>query len=73
MPNTVPAAAPGLPRKPRPVLSLAEWHEVRDAMLLALDALGDGPEDVDRIALTECATYMQAASQIVQRKAETIQ
>ena len=37
---------PAFPRAEKGVLTPYEWAEMRDALTLALDALGNGPEDV---------------------------
>ena len=34
--------------KPLPVFSQENWNEVRDALVMALDAPGDGPQSADR-------------------------
>ena len=52
---------PKASRKPRPVLTALQWAELHDALTLALDALGDGPDDVDAPFLINCIMHQQGA------------
>lgn len=47
----------GLPN----VLSQDEWNELHDALTLALDALGDGPQDVCSLYLGNCMMFQREA------------
>lgn len=62
-----------LPPKARPrraVLTPHEWAEMRDALTLALDALGDGPEQVDRYNLLACIANQRIGLQIAHGRME---
>lgn len=43
------------------------WNELHDYLTLALDALGDRPEDFDRAFLTNCVIHQRLALQITHR------
>lgn len=49
-----------------------EWAEVRDALVLALDALGDGPDDVSPDFLANCMMNQRVALQVTHRRAERL-
>ena len=59
------ANGPGLPT----VLSQEEWDELHDALELALDALGDGPGDVDMPYLVNCMIHQRVALRLTHGKA----
>lgn len=61
MPNPVPAAAPGLPAA---ALTAARWGELHDMLTLALDALGDGPEDFSPDYLANAVVHQRLALRI---------
>lgn len=53
--NAISANDTGLPK----VLSQEEWAELHDALELALDALGDGPADVNMDYLANCMMHQR--------------
>lgn len=59
------ANGPGLPT----VLSQEEWDELHDALELALDALGDGPGDVDMPYLVNSMIHQRIALRLTHGKA----
>lgn len=59
------ATDPGLPA----VLSQDEWDELHDALTLALDALGDGPADVNPDYLVNCMLHQRIALRLTHGKA----
>ena len=61
MPNPVPAAAPGLPSV---TLTAARWGQLHDMLTLALDALGDGPEDFSPDFLANAVLHQRHALRI---------
>ena len=52
---------PKASRKPKPVLTALQWAELHDALTLALDALGDGPDDVDGAYFLNCIMHLRGA------------
>lgn len=56
------AKAPALP------MSQQEWDELHDALELALDALGDGPADVDAKYLVNCMVHQRIGLQLTHGK-----
>lgn len=60
-------------QKPKGVLTVNEWHEMRDALVLALDALGDGPQDVCKDFLVNCILNQRVAIKISHAKLEKLQ
>lgn len=51
------------------VLTQTEWDELHDALELALDALGDGPADVDMLYLVNCMIHQRVALRLTHTKA----
>ncbi|SDK62456.1 hypothetical protein [Paracoccus chinensis] len=51
------------------VLTQSEWDELHDALELALDALGDGPADVDMLYLVNCMIHQRVALRLTHLKA----
>jgi ABC-type nitrate/sulfonate/bicarbonate transport system ATPase subunit len=49
-----------------------EWAEVHDALTLALDALGEGPDDVDRGFLMNCVVNQRVAIKITHARMEKL-
>lgn len=62
------ANGPGLPT----VLSQEEWDELHDALELALDALGDGPGDVDMSYLVNSVSFQREALRLATRRLEAM-
>lgn len=65
----------GLPAKtrrtpPKGLLPPTEWAEVHDALTLALDALGDGPGDVDQGFLVNLVLNQRVAFKITHARIE---
>ena len=60
-PRGLTPAMPNASRKPKPVLTALQWAELHDALTLALDALGDGPDDVDGPFLLNCVMHQRGA------------
>lgn len=48
-------------KRTKTLLSAAAWAELHDALTLAIDALGDGPEDVDGPFLINCIMHQRGA------------
>jgi hypothetical protein len=44
-----------------------DWNALRDALVLALDAVGERPEEVDALSLAHIARHQKAAMRIVGR------
>jgi hypothetical protein len=73
--NPIPGKAPGLPiarpakpTPPRPaVLSAEEWAELHDCLSLALDALGDRPQDFNSDFLRQAVANQRLALQLSHR------
>lgn len=61
MPNPVPAAATGLPSA---TLTAARWGQLHDMLTLALDALGDSPEDFSPDFLANAVVHQRLALRI---------
>ena len=57
---------------PKGVLTPTEWAEVHDALTLALDALGEGPDDVDRGFLMNCVVNQRVAIKITHARMEKL-
>ncbi|MCA0272394.1 MAG: hypothetical protein LCH69_10070 [Proteobacteria bacterium] len=73
--NTASASATAFPaarRKPKGVLTQHEWDEMHDALTLALDALGDGPDDVDRGFLVNSILHQRIALRIAHKRHERL-
>lgn len=51
------------------VLTQDEWNELHDALELALDALGDGPQDVDVPYLVNSMIHQRIALRLTYRRA----
>lgn len=51
----------------RPVLPAEQWGELHDMLTLALDALGDRPEDFSPDFLANAVIHQRLASKITQR------
>lgn len=62
--NSVSAAATGLPA----ILTQDEWNELHDALTLALDALGDGPTDVDLPYLANAMVHQRIGLRLTHDK-----
>ena len=58
--------------KPKGVLTPSEWAQVYDYCTLTLDALGDGPADLDRGFLMNAIMHQRLALQITHRGLERI-
>lgn len=54
------------------VLSQLEWDELHDALELALDALGDGPDDVNEDYLANCIIHQKISLQITRHVEKSI-
>lgn len=63
---------PALPKQTRPqgVLSPAVWNELHDMLTLALDALGERPEDFSRDFLMNAVLHQRLAIKITHRAME---
>lgn len=57
---------------PKGLLTPTEWAETHDALTLALDALGDGPGDVDRGFLVNCILNQRVAFKITHARMEKL-
>ena len=64
----VSATGEGLPE--RPAVSQEDWDEMHDAMTLALDALGDGPQDVNQAYLWNCIIHLRMALKTAHRRTQ---
>ena len=66
---------PALPRQTRPrgVLTPVVWNELRDFLTLALDALGDRPEDFTPHFLRNAVMHQRAAIRIFHGAMERLQ
>lgn len=51
------------------ILSQADWDEIYDAVALAQDALGSGPEDVDESYLINNIMHLRTALTIAHKRA----
>ena len=75
--NPISGTAPGLskPRRapPKGILTPTEWSEVFDALTLALDALGDGPGDVDRGFFQNCILNQRIALKITHARMQKME
>ena len=58
--------------KPRGVLTPLEWAEMHDALTLAIDALGEGPAEVDQPFLLNCITNQRIALKIAHARLEKL-
>jgi hypothetical protein len=58
--------------KPRGVLTCTEWNEMHDFLTLALDAMGDGPDDLSRGFLAETILNQREAQKLAQRGLERL-
>ena len=58
---------------PKGVLTPTEWAEVHDALTLALDALGDGPGDVDRGFLMNLILHQRIAIKISHNRMQKLE
>ena len=52
------------PRRAKNVLTDLQWAELHDSLTLALDALGEGPDDVDGPFLLNCIMHQRGALQL---------
>lgn len=50
-----------------PALSSDAWNEVHDALVIAHDALGDSPSDVNQAYLQNCCIHLRIALKRVHR------
>ena len=57
-------ATSAIRRKPKGVLTPTEWAELHDALTLALDALGDGPDCVNQAFLLNCFANQRIGQRI---------
>ena len=77
--NPVSRNNPGLPKRrlqPKALLTPTEWAELHDALTLALDALGEGPADVDGPFLLNCIMHQRGALRLahaVKERMERVQ
>ncbi len=74
--NPVSGNNPGLPKRraaPKGVLTPTEWAEVHDALTLAIDALGEGPGDVDRALLRDCISHQRVAIKITHNRMQKME
>ena len=75
--NPISGNAPGLPKPrrtpPKGILTPVEWAEVHDALTLALDALGDGPGDVDRGYFHNCVLNQRIALKITHNRMQKME
>ena len=76
--NPISGNNPGLSAKPRRappkgLLTPTDWAEVHDALTLALDALGDGPGDVDRGFLINCILNQRVAIKITHARMQKLE
>ncbi len=58
---------PALPKQTRGVLPAERWNELHDFLTLALDALGDRPEDFSREFLMNAVLHQRLALQITHK------
>ena len=63
---------PAFPRAEKGVLTPYEWAEMRDALTLALDALGNGPEDVCKDFFVNCLINQRVAIRIAHARMEKL-
>jgi hypothetical protein len=45
----------------------SDWHTLRDALVLALDAIGEHPNDLDQLGLIHTARHQRAALKVTHR------
>lgn len=57
---------------PKLILTDEEWNELHDALELALDALGEGPQDVDMNYLVNCMMHQRVGLQLTHSKARGV-
>ena len=67
------AASPAPRHKPKGVLTAKEYAEMHDALTLALDALGDGPDDVDGPFLVNCIMHQRGALRLAHAVKERLE
>ena len=72
MPQVSFATPKALPRRPKGVLTQTEWDEMRDARVLALDALGDAPGDVDQTFLVNSILHQRIALRIAHKRLDKL-
>ena len=77
MHNPISGNNTGLPAKsrrtpPKGLLTSTEWAEVHDALTLALNALGEGPGDVDRGFLVNCVLNQRVAIKITHNRMQKL-
>lgn len=58
--------------RPRGVLTQAQWNEMHDCLTLALDALGDGPKDVDYDFIVNCIMHQRIALRIAHARMDKL-
>lgn len=65
----LPGNGTGLPSRSRakPLMTQSEWASMHDSLTLALDALGDGPADVDGPFLLNCVMHQRGALKLAHR------
>lgn len=59
-------------RKPKGTLTALEYAEMHDALTLALDALGNGPDDVDQPNLMTCIANQRIAIKVAHGRMERL-
>ncbi len=64
---------PAFPRAAKGILTPFEWAEMRDALTLALEALGNGPEDVCKDFFVNCLINQRVAIRIAHARLEKLQ
>ena len=65
------SSTPRLP--PKGVLTDLEWSEIFDALTLALDAMGDGPDDTNLTRFMNAVFYQRHGLKIAHRRLELIE
>ncbi len=63
---------PASPRAAKGILTPFEWAEMRDALTLALEALGNGPEDVCKDFFVNCVINQRVAIRIAHARLEKL-
>lgn len=51
-----------------PILTQDEWNELFDSLQLALDAMGDGPQDVGTAYMENCVIHLRIALRLAHKK-----
>ena len=63
---------PASPRAAKGILTPFEWAEMRDALTLALEALGNGPDDVCKDFFVNCLINQRVAIRIAHARLEKL-